>query len=59
MLHIRKYARLTPDKPAYIMAKTGETITYRQLKERANRCSQYFVAIGLKPSCPVIPMANS
>ena len=49
MHHPRKYARLTPDKPAIIMAKTGETVTYRQLEERANRCSQYFVAIGLRP----------
>jgi len=49
MLHMRKYAELTPDKPAYIMAKTGVAVTYRQLEERANRCSQYFVAIGLKP----------
>ena len=49
MYHPRKHARLTPDKPAYIMAKTGEAVTYGQLEERANRCSQYFVAIGLKP----------
>jgi long-chain acyl-CoA synthetase len=49
MYHPRLHARLTPHKPAYIMAKTGEVVTYQQLEERANRCSQLFVTIGLKP----------
>ncbi|MCP4755536.1 MAG: AMP-binding protein [Proteobacteria bacterium] len=45
----RKYAEETPDKPAYIMAGSGETVTYRQLEERANRLANLFLDIGLKP----------
>ena len=29
-----------PDKPAYVMAASGETVTYRELDERSNRCAQ-------------------
>ena len=49
MNHPRYHAQETPDKAAYIMAKTGKVVTYRQLEERANRCSQFFRAIGLRP----------
>ncbi len=48
MMHPRVFAEKTPDKPAYIMAKTGETVTYGQLEEGANRGSQYFMDIGLE-----------
>ena len=46
-MHIREYSKTTPDKPAIIMAGTGETITYRQLDERSNQGAQYFRSIGL------------
>ncbi len=49
MTHPRIHAKNTPDKPAYIMAKTGEIVTFGQLEDRANRCSQYFRDIGLNP----------
>ena len=49
MLHYRVHATKTPEKPAYIMGKTGQVVTYGQLEEHANRCSQYFKKIGLKP----------
>ena len=42
------YARTTPDKPAYIMASTGEVVTYRELDEASNRCAQLFRALGLR-----------
>ena len=48
-MHPSVHARQTPDKPAYIMAGTGETITYRDLDERSNRCAQMFRTYGLKP----------
>jgi len=48
-LHPYIHARRTPDKPAYIMAGSGETVTYRQLDERSNRIAQMFRARGLKP----------
>jgi long-chain acyl-CoA synthetase len=49
MLHSRVHARQTPEKPAYIMGKSGEIITYGQLEARANQCSHFFREIGLKP----------
>ncbi len=46
-MHIREFARSTPDKPAYIMAGSGETVTYRQLNERSNQGAHYFRSLGL------------
>ena len=43
------HAETTPDKPAVIMGTTGETVTYAQLDEEANRLSQLFRAAGLQP----------
>ncbi len=44
----RVYAKKTPDKPAYIMAESGEVVTYRQLEERANQCAHLFRKVGLR-----------
>lgn len=38
----------TPDKPALIMAGSGEAITYRELDERSNRLAQLWHARGLR-----------
>ncbi len=38
----------TPDKPAVVMGTSGETLTYAQLDEMANRLSQLFHAAGLE-----------
>jgi acyl-CoA synthetase (AMP-forming)/AMP-acid ligase II len=43
------YAESTPDKPAYVMATTGEVVTYGQLDEAANRLSRVFHDLGLRP----------
>src|SRR3954462_581071 len=43
------HAASTPDKPAYIMAATGEVVTYAELDAAANRLSQVFPAHGLRP----------
>jgi acyl-CoA synthetase (AMP-forming)/AMP-acid ligase II len=43
------HAQTHPNKPAYIMASTGEVVTYRQLNERSNRCAHLFAALGLRP----------
>ena len=37
-----------PDKPAYIMASTGQVITYRELDERSNRLAHLLYAAGLR-----------
>jgi len=47
--HPSIHARTNPDKPAYIMAATGETVTYGQLEARSNQVAQLFRSLGLKP----------
>ena len=37
------------DQPAYVMASTGETVTYAELHERANRIAHLFRSLGLQP----------
>ena len=48
-MHPAVVVEKTPDKPAIIMAATGETLTYRQLEDRSNQGAQLFRALGLKP----------
>ncbi len=48
-MHPYIHAQKHPDKPAYIMAATGETVTYRQLDEQSNRIAQLFRSLGLRP----------
>ena len=43
------HAAANPDKPALIMAGTGETLTYAQLDAEANRVSRVFREAGLVP----------
>jgi acyl-CoA synthetase (AMP-forming)/AMP-acid ligase II len=42
-------AELTPDKPALVMADTGETVTYAQLEERSVRLAHLLHDHGLRP----------
>lgn len=42
-------AAVTPDKPAVIMAGSGQVVTYRQLDEESNRLAHLFRAAGLRP----------
>jgi long-chain acyl-CoA synthetase len=46
-MHPGVFAATTPDKPAVIMASTGETLTYAELDGRADRVSQLFTSLGL------------
>lgn len=46
--HPRDHAQTTPDKPAIIMANSGEVVTYRQLEERANQLAHLFRKLGLQ-----------
>ena len=48
MPHPRNYAQTTPDKPAIIMATSGEVVTYRQLEDRANQLAHLFRRLGLR-----------
>lgn len=42
------HARLRPLQPAFIMAATGETVSYRELDARSNRLAHLFRRHGLK-----------
>nr|WP_194163408.1 acyl-CoA synthetase [Polymorphobacter fuscus] len=46
-MHPFVHAAATPDKPAIIMAGTGETMTYGALEARSNRVAQLMRAQGL------------
>ena len=48
-MHPSIVALQTPDKPAIIMAGSGETLTYRGLEDRSNQGAQLFRALGLQP----------
>src|SRR5215813_5309763 len=47
-MHPLIHAKTQPDKPAFIMASSGETVTYRELEERSNQGAQLFRKLGLK-----------
>jgi acyl-CoA synthetase (AMP-forming)/AMP-acid ligase II len=47
-MHPGVHALSQPDKPAYIMATSGEVVTYRQLDDEANRLANLFRAAGLE-----------
>ncbi len=47
-MHPYIHAQKTPSKPAYIMASTGETVTFKELDERSNQAAHLFRACGLK-----------
>lgn len=48
-MHPATHAKTHPDRAAYIMAGSGETVTYRQLDERSNQGAHLFRSLGLKP----------
>jgi acyl-CoA synthetase (AMP-forming)/AMP-acid ligase II len=48
MYHPSHHARKTPDKVAYVMAGSGDGITYRQLDERSNQVAHLFRSLGLR-----------
>src|SRR5215471_14501726 len=48
-VHLGQIAAQTPDKPAVIMAGSGEVRTFRELNEESNRLAQLMRAEGLRP----------
>ena len=48
MYHPCHHALAMPDKVAYVMARSGEAVTYRQLEERSNQGAHLFRSLGLK-----------
>lgn len=54
-----RHAAERPDKPAYVMARSGEVVTYRQLVERSRRAAHAMRALGAEPgACVAIFMEN-
>jgi long-chain acyl-CoA synthetase len=47
-MHPFHHAAATPDKPAVIVAETGEIVTYAALEGVSNRAAHAFRAHGLK-----------
>ena len=41
------YAQQHPDRAAFIMADSGETVSYREFEERCNRLAHYLRGQGL------------
>ncbi len=48
-MHPGVHAESQPDKVAYVMAGSGEEVTYRQLDDRSNRLAQLLWDRGLRP----------
>ena len=46
-MHPGVIAAQSPDKPAYIMAETGQVVTYAELERTANQGAQLFRSLGL------------
>jgi long-chain acyl-CoA synthetase len=53
------HAVAQPDKPAVIMGRTGEMITYRELDERSARLARLLYAAGLRPGDKVAILAEN
>lgn len=47
-MHPSHHAKTDPNKPAYIMAGSGETVTFGQLESRSNQIAHAFRTLGLK-----------
>jgi len=59
-MHPTHHAKTAPDKPAYIMAASGETVTYGKLEARSNQGAHLFRSLGLQAGDAVaIFMDNS
>ena len=46
-MHPSVHARTQPDKPAIVMAGSGETLTFAQLDARSNQAARFFRSKGL------------
>src|SRR5215469_8519187 len=46
-MHPSHHAKSNPDKPAYIMGGTGETVTYAQLEARSNQGAHLSRSLGI------------
>jgi long-chain acyl-CoA synthetase len=47
-MHPSLHAKTDPDRPAYIMAYSGETVTYGELDARSNQGAHLFRSLGIE-----------
>ena len=59
MTHPGAHALATPDKPAVIMARTGEVITFAELDARSNRLARLWWEHGLRPGDHIAIFADN
>ena len=58
-LFIDLHADANPDKAAYVMARTGESVSYRELTDRSRQAARLMRSLGASPgSCIAIMMEN-
>jgi acyl-CoA synthetase (AMP-forming)/AMP-acid ligase II len=48
--HPSYHATVRPDKIAYLMADTGEALTFAELDAASNRCAHFLRSAGLRPA---------
>ena len=53
------HATTTPDKPAIVMAGSGETVSYRQLDENSNQLAHWLHAEGLRTGDHIAILAEN
>ena len=53
------FAATTPDKPAVIMGRSREVVTYGELEERSARLAQLLYARGLRPGDKIALLAEN
>lgn len=58
-LHPVVHAAATPDKPAFIMAGSGETVTYGALDRRANQGARLMRRLGIRPGDGIAVMMDN
>ena len=58
-MHPFHHARTDPDKPAYIMAGSGETVTFSQLDKRSNQTAHALREAGCKPGDTIALLAEN
>ena len=58
-MHPCHHAKTHPDKPAYIMAPSGKTVTFKELDERSNQIAHAFRNAGLKPGDTIALFAEN
>lgn len=47
-MYAGKYADINPDRPVFVMAATGESVTYREYEQRTNQLAHFLRAWGLE-----------